>query len=227
MRYILLGGTFLVSSIQGYAQVKNRFDSLAVQIPLNNQEDTMQYAIGAYIGHFLVDGGFLSLDLDRFLLGLQDVYALRELRIPDSSILPLINAYQLKLQKKRGEAFEKKMFDELKNRKDITALASGVQYAILKPGSGAKPGVNDSVAVNLQGKLADGTVFSPASTPSISTRVNKLVPGLQEVLPLMREGAQWEVYLPANLAYGSAGKGKIIPPFTALSVIVRLEKILH
>lgn len=209
------------------AQVKKTNDSLAAQLPLYNHEDTMQYAIGAYIGHFLVNGGFMSVDLDRFLLGLQDVYALRPLRIPDSSIVPLITVYQAKLLQNKEEALEKKMFDALKKRNDIVRLSSGVQYAMLKQGSGNKPVGSDSVTIHLQGKLADGTIFAPAAAPSVNTRVNKLVPGLQAVLPLMQEGAEWEVFIPATMAYGSAGRGNIIPPFSALAVTVRLEKILH
>ena len=103
-------------------------------------------------------------------------------------------------------------------------LADGLQYKIVKVGNGAKPSLNDQVTVNYEGSLVDGTVFDssykrgqPTSFP-----VNAVIPGWTEALQLMPVGSTWELYIPANLAYGANGVPGTIGPNETLIFKVEL-----
>jgi FKBP-type peptidyl-prolyl cis-trans isomerase len=81
----------------------------------------------------------------------------------------------------------------------VIQLPGGVQYTVLQNGSGASPGINDTVLVNYKGMLLDGQLFD--SSLHRSFRIHDLIAGLQDVLQYMEEGARWEVYIPGDLAY--------------------------
>jgi len=90
---------------------------------------------------------------------------------------------------------------------------SGLQHRAIHNGYGKRPAATDLVTVNYRGTLINGTVFD-ATEPSLPAQftVNKLIPGWTEALQLMREGDEWELVIPANLAYGTHGAGGVIPP---------------
>lgn len=125
--------------------------------------------------------------------------------------------------KQIGEAF----LAENKKHKDVITLADGLQYKIIKAGSGVKPSDSDMVTVNYSGKLVNGKEFDssykrgePASFP-----VNGVIPGWTEALKLMPEGSVWELYIPAKLAYGEMGAGSLIGPNETLIFKVELLKV--
>lgn len=114
-----------------------------------------------------------------------------------------------------------------KQHKDIKTTASGLQYRILNPGQGTAPSAQDTVTVDYEGKLVDGTVFDssykrgqPATFP-----VSGVIQGWQEALQLMQSGATWEVFVPAELAYGTQGVPGVIPPNSALIFKIHLIAI--
>ena len=108
-----------------------------------------------------------------------------------------------------GEAF---LADNAK-KKDVVSLPSGLQYRVIEAGSGRQPGADDTVTVHYRGTLIDGTEFdsSYSRNQPATLRLDRVVPGWSEALPLMQEGARWELFLPAKLAYGPRGAGKITP----------------
>ncbi len=127
---------------------------------------------------------------------------------------------QGEINKKEGEAF----LAENKSKESVVTLPSGLQYKILKEGSGAVPSAKDKVTTHYHGTLIDGTVFDssyergqPATFP-----VNGVIAGWTEALQLMQEGAKWKLFLPSNLAYGSQGAGQDIGPNTTLIFDVEL-----
>jgi FKBP-type peptidyl-prolyl cis-trans isomerase FklB len=108
--------------------------------------------------------------------------------------------------KAKGEAFL------AKNGKvpGVTTLPNGIQYKVLKEGSGAMPKTNDSVIVSYKGSLIDGTVFD--QNEHFTTPVTgRTIKGWSEILPLMKTGAKWEVTIPSDLAYGMRAPPKIGP----------------
>jgi FKBP-type peptidyl-prolyl cis-trans isomerase len=114
-----------------------------------------------------------------------------------------------------------------KTKQGIITTASGLQYEVLKPGSGASPTASATVTVNYEGKLLDGTVFDSSykrGQPA-TFAVNQVIPGWTEALQLMKPGAEYMLYIPANLAYGKNGIPGTIPPNSMLIFKVELISV--
>jgi FKBP-type peptidyl-prolyl cis-trans isomerase FklB len=114
-----------------------------------------------------------------------------------------------------------------KHKHGVVTLPDGLQYKIIKQGTGDKPTINDTVTVNYEGTLVGGKVFdssykrgTPATFP-----VNGVIPGWTESLQLMPVGSTWMLYIPANLAYGDAGAPPAIGPNEVLIFKVELLNI--
>jgi FKBP-type peptidyl-prolyl cis-trans isomerase FklB len=105
---------------------------------------------------------------------------------------------------------------------------SGLEYRIEHNGFGARPGATDIVTVYYKGQLINGKVFD-ATEPGFPAEfpVANLIPGWTEALQLMREGDQWQLVIPANLAYGTRGAGDAIPPNQTLVFDLTLVKVAH
>ncbi len=116
---------------------------------------------------------------------------------------------------------------ENKNKSGVHVTSSGLQYRVLRKGSGRKPGASDAVEVHYKGSLINGKVFDSSYDrgQSISFPLNRVIAGWTEGLQLMKEGAKFELVIPANLGYGINGAGRSIPPRATLIFIVELLKI--
>ena len=113
-------------------------------------------------------------------------------------------------------------------KEGVVTTASGLQYKILKSGTGESPKATDTVKVDYQGMLIDGTIFdssiqrgTPATFP-----VNGVIPGWVEALQLMKVGDKWQLFIPANLAYGEQSPSPQIPPNSVLVFEVDLLDIV-
>lgn len=131
---------------------------------------------------------------------------------------------QIKDNKTIGREF---MEQNAKND-SVVQTQSGLQYIVLKEGTGAKPGPTDEVTVHYTGRLLDGTVFDssvgrgePATFP-----LDKVIPGWTEGLQLMSEGSKYRLFIPSELAYGSQGSGDKILPNATLIFDVELIKVV-
>ncbi len=125
--------------------------------------------------------------------------------------------------KKEGEAF----LAGNKKKEGVVTLPSGLQYKIIKDGSGAKPKPTDTVSVNYRGALIDGTEFDSSykrGEPA-SFKVTGVIPGWTEALQLMKAGSKWQLFIPSNLAYGERGTGRDIAPNATLIFDVELLSI--
>ena len=109
----------------------------------------------------------------------------------------------------------------------ITTTASGLQYKVLKEGTGRSPKATDVVVVNYRGTLINGKEFDSSykSGKPIEFPLNRVIPGWTEGVQLMKEGAKYEFYIPPNLAYGSRGAGGVIGPDESLIFEVELLKV--
>ncbi len=112
-----------------------------------------------------------------------------------------------------------------KERKGVVTRPSGLQYKVVEPGTGKNPGRYSNVAVYYKGTLFNGEKFdeAPKTGAPIVLNAARVIRGWKEALPLMKEGAIWELYIPAKLGYGRQGSGKAIPPDSVL--IFRLELV--
>ena len=112
-------------------------------------------------------------------------------------------------------------------KEGVITRASGLQYKVIKSGTGASPQPTDRVKVHYHGTLIDGTVFdsSVQRGQPITFPVNGVIPGWVEALQLMKEGDKWQLFIPANLAYGDHSPGAGIPPNSVLIFEVELIDI--
>jgi len=112
-------------------------------------------------------------------------------------------------------------------KEGVVELPSGLKYQVIKEGTGAKPGLRDTVTMNYHGTLVDGTVFhsSYERGKPATIEVRRLIKGWSEALTLMQEGAEWKLFIPPELAYGEKGSGQLIGPNEALILDVVLIKV--
>lgn len=109
----------------------------------------------------------------------------------------------------------------------VITTASGLQYKIIQNGYGERPTAFSKVQVSYKGMLINGTVFDSTEPGLPATfTVNELIPGWTEALELMRQGDEWQLVIPANLAYGSRGAGGAIPPNQVLVFDLQLLKVM-
>ena len=120
-----------------------------------------------------------------------------------------------------------KFLGENAQQEDVVSLPSGLQYKVIETGEGDKPGPADVVKVHYEGRLIDGTVFDSSMQRGVPAEfpVNRVIAGWTEALQLMTVGSQWELYIPADLAYGAQGAGGTIGPNATLIFKVELLDI--
>ena len=145
---------------------------------------------------------------------------------PEEALLPDINPEETEvsaeLSKAKNETY---LVDNAKNV-GVSVTSSGLQWKVLKSGTGRKPRASSMVTVHYTGKLITGKVFDssvggePASFP-----LNRVIPGWTEGLQLMQEGEKIELVIPQELGYGESGSGSRIPPFQTLIFEVELIKV--
>jgi FKBP-type peptidyl-prolyl cis-trans isomerase FklB len=192
---------------------------------LKTQKDKLGYAIGLDLGKSMKKSS-IDVDLSVVIQGIKDGLAGGKELLTDEQIKETFAVWQqerAEKAKKEGESF----LAANKKKSGVTTLASGLQYKIIKAGSGKTPKAIDSVTVNYRGTLIDGTEFDSSikrGQPAVF-QVNGVIPGWTEALQLMREGAKWQLFIPANLAYGERGAGGTIGPNAVLIFEVELISI--
>jgi len=131
---------------------------------------------------------------------------------------------KINAQKFAGEVF----LNANKAKDGVVQLASGVQYLVLKEGTGKQPLVTDTVKAHYKGALLDGKEFDSSfkRNQPFSAPLRSLIRGWQEVLPLMKEGSHWRLWIPSDLAYGDRGAGSDIPGGATLMFEVELISIV-
>lgn len=203
---------------------------------LNTQKEKVSYAIGADLGNKLKTS---SIDIDPSILtrALKDVLTGGTTAMNDEEIRATLTDLTKDLQakqatvnkeksdknKKDGEAF----LAANKTKEGVVALPSGLQYKIVKTGTGPKPTAADTVVCNYKGTLIDGKEFDssykrgqPATFP-----VGGVIKGWTEALQLMPVGSTWQLFIPADLAYGDRQAGPDITPGSTLVFEVELVSI--
>ncbi|GAB3027489.1 hypothetical protein GCM10027051_35480 [Niabella terrae] len=114
-----------------------------------------------------------------------------------------------------------------KSKEGILELASGIQYEILKDGTGLQPAATDSITAHYKGALLNGKVFDSSfeRNQPFTARLTQLISGWQQTIPLMKEGSHWRLWIPSDLAYGDRGAGSDIPGGATLMFEVELIKV--
>ena len=191
----------------------------------------VSYALGLSIGNNFENSGIKDLQVEDFVKGLTDVLSGNQPAITYDEAKEVINNYFMKLQKERLE-INKKAGEEFLNinrhKAGVVELPSGLQYEVLKNGTGAKPTATDKVKCHYHGTLINGTVFDSSvqrGEPAVFG-VSQVIPGWVEALQLMPVGSKWRLFIPSNLAYGENGAGNLIEPNSTLIFDVELLDIV-
>jgi len=205
----------------------------------NLDKDT-SYAFGMLMANQLMGQfglGGMHFDYSAFAEGFKDFNEAKETRISQDKAIELISAVFDRLE---AEEEEKLWLEGSKNREEgeaylaanaarsgVKTTESGLQYEVMKQGSGPKPGPNDSVRVNYEGSLVDGTIFdsSYARGEPIEFYLDDVIPGWSEGVQLMNEGSTYRFVIPPNLAYGPYGSGPIPPEATIVFTVELLSVI--
>lgn len=200
--------------------------------------DKVSYALGLGIGRQLQDLCGEDLNINDFTQAVRDLLTGNHLAIDEIEGQQLVieflqrrDAERKSEQAKLGEAAKRAGEEYLEKnaaRSGVTVLPSGLQYEVVREGTGRKPKATDSVKCHYEGTLVDGTVFDSSrrrGEPAVFP-LNGVIRGWTEGLQLMQEGAVYRFFIPYNLAYGENGAEASIPPYAALVFEVELIEVL-
>jgi len=199
---------------------------------IKTDKEKLSYSIGYQSGLGFQQRA-ADIDVDVFMRALKDAINGQKPALSYEQMQTALQKYRQEALKQRaakaqtnmkaGEAF----LDKNKSQSGVRTLPSGLLYRILKEGQGKRPKPTDTVVVHYRGTLIDGTEFDssykrgqPATFP-----VHGVIKGWQEILPLMKEGAKWNVVVPAALAYGERGASPRIGPNETLIFDIDLVSI--
>jgi FKBP-type peptidyl-prolyl cis-trans isomerase FklB len=217
-KWILAAAIVLLTSFAAAAQDASE---------LKTDKDKFSYALGMNFGESFRKQG-LDLDPAVFAKAVAESFKGGKTAMTDQEMQTLLRAAAQDIRKKqeaqqaeKGQAAQKEgeaFLAANKAKEGVVALPSGLQYKILKAGTGEKPTLEDTVVCNYKGTLINGTEFDasekhggPASFP-----VKGVIAGWTEALQLMQVGSKWQLFVPSNLAYGPNGPGDIGPNATLI-----------
>jgi len=201
-----------------------------------NDQAKRSYALGMDIGNSLKELP-VDISMDSLTQGVRDVVDGNQTKLSQEELDGVMQSFvqdmeaaqknKVQEQAQTNQDKGQKFLEENKGKDGVETTDSGLQYKVVKEGEGASPGPDDSVTVHYTGKLIDGTVFDSSRERGepVTFPVNAVIPGWTEALQLMKQGAQYELYIPADLAYGESGAGAQIGPNETLIFDVELLKV--
>ena len=178
------------------------------------QIDTISYALGMYYGKMVTSSPFGELNLNQMKKGFKDVLNEEETMLEEQDIVMLIQSYlrdRMAYESERSLEEGEKFLAANKEKEGVVETESGLQYKIEVEGAGISPEETDTVEVNYEGRLIDGTVFDSSYDrgESVKFPLNRVVKGWTEGLTYAKEGGKIQLYIPAELGYGQRGTGPI------------------
>jgi len=197
---------------------------------LETLKDSAGYAIGYNVGQTMVTR-FAGIDIATVIKGLTDAYTNTDTLVPIDQIGALINAYSKQASKIQGAEAKvagEKFLKENAGKPGVITTASGLQYLVLKLGTGPKPVIGNKVRVNYSGTLLNGKEFdnSYKRGQPADFDITGVIQGWTEALQLMPVGSKYRLFIPSDLAYGPNGMSGVIPPNSVLIFEVELLAIL-
>lgn len=204
---------------------------------LKTESDSASYAIGVLVGNqnkqqlkSTPDSG-QNFNLDLLAIAFEKQLKGEETKMTSEQANTFIQGYFKKLSAKEGSKNKEEgeaYLTKNKEKEGVKTTASGLQYEIIKEGTGPKPKADDQVKVDYTGTTIDGKVFdsSVQRGKPATFGVGQVIPGWTEALQLMPVGSKWKIYIPSNLAYGERGAGKDIGPNSTLIFEVELLDIV-
>ncbi len=203
---------------------------------LTTEKEKNSYAIGVQTGTDMKHFG-MDVDPDLVAKGFRDAYSGRKLLLTDQQMAETMGKISRTMEAKSGQLMKQ---DAERNKQQgeaflaqnakkegVRTSPSGLQYKIIKAGTGRTPKPTDTVTVNYRGTSIDGTEFDSSyrRNQPFSFQINKMIKGWVEALPMMSVGSKWTLYIPPRLAYGEQGAPPAIGPNATLIYEVELLSI--
>lgn len=188
-----------------------------------SEKGKLSYAIGFEIGRDF-NAKSMDVDINTVIRAMQDGFAKRNPAVPEEQMRAALESMQAKMVEQAKAEFDR-VSGENKRKSDaflaanrtktgVQTLPSGIQYRIIEAGSGPKPTVNSEVKLHFRGSLVTGQEFASTyqgNNPVTMKVSDAPIPGLKAVLPMMPNGSRWELFLPADQAYGNTPRSPIGP----------------
>ncbi len=194
--------------------------------------DSISYAMGVLTASYYKTQGADTINSEMVKKAYDDVYRGDSLLIsPETSSMTLQQKLQEFMTEKNSKAKEEgiKFLEENKKRPGVTTLPGGLQYEVIKQGTGPIPKSTDTVKAHYAGSLIDGKEFdnSYKRGEPITIPVTGVIQGWVQALQLMPEGSKWKLFIPADLGYGDRGAGGAIPGGAILIFDIELLEIVN
>ena len=200
--------------------------------------DKLSYGLGLGIGQQLAQMNIEGLSIKDFAEAIKDVLEGNDLKVDHREAQKIVQDYFQKKETEmnrereaKGRAAKEegeKYLAENAKKEGVITTKSGLQYMVLKEGTGRAPKATDSVKCHYEGFLIDGTVFDSSvqrGEPAVFG-LQQVIAGWTEGLQLMKEGGKTRFFIPYLLGYGPSGAGNSIPPYAALIFDVELIKVM-
>lgn len=203
---------------------------------LESEDAKAAYSIGYMTGKSM-SGQLPKLDVTNYKAGFDDAYAKKAGSLTQEEMKTVLMAFETRMKKEAEDKHKKDAAEAITKgtaylaengkKAGVKTTATGLQYEVIKEGTGAKPKATDTVKVHYEGKLLDGTVFDSSIKRGepVSFPLNQVIPGWTEGVQLMSVGSKYKFTIPANLAYGEQSGGPI-PPNSVLVFEVELLDIV-
>lgn len=200
--------------------------------------DKVSYALGISVAQNLMRSGVSSLNIDDFKSGIEDTITGKDTHIQLDEASKVLEKYfndlkkeemkKSQKQKEENKELEKNYLDTNAKRDEIVVTKSGLQYQVIKEGTGKQPSAHSRVQCHYEGTFISGEKFDSSydrGTPA-TFGLDQVIPGWTEGLQLMKEGGVYIFYIPYELGYGENGMPGAIPPCSTLVFKVELIKVL-
>jgi FKBP-type peptidyl-prolyl cis-trans isomerase FklB len=221
--FVMAPGLILFSQAKKKTQT-----SLSTASVLKTTGDSVSYAIGLSVAGFFKEQGIQSVNTSLVSKAINDILRNGKPQLSEQQANGVIMGCVQRVKEQKS-AVNKKAGEEFltanKIKPGVVTLPSGLQYIVLKEGTGPKPLATDKVKCHYQGTLLDGTIFDSSIQRGqpIDFTVTGVIPGWTEALQLMPVGSKWRLFIPASLAYGDQQAGKISPGSTLIFDLELLE----
>lgn len=200
--------------------------------PPQSDKEKLSYTIGVQMGRNILNQ-LKVLDRESLLQGLDDTLAGKDPQLSEEEMRDTLTRFrqaEMDKQQEMAETNKQQGEDFLAanaEKEGVHTHPSGLQYRIISKGNGKSPAPGDTVTVNYEGRLIDGTVFDSSYERGqpVTLQLDRVIEGWKIALPLMSVGAKWQLFLPPELAYGDKAAGPDIQPNSVLVFDVELLSV--
>jgi FKBP-type peptidyl-prolyl cis-trans isomerase FklB len=205
---------------------------------LTTDKGKLSYAYGWQVGQTIMSRGD-EFDTEAIIAAIRDSAAANDPQIPAEEMAQELRAFQEKVRQENLEELQRladenqaaadEFLAKNKSKNGIVAMPSGLQYRIIDEGEGARPGLDSTVKVHYRGSKLNGLEFDSSFARGVPEEfpINTVLKAWQEVLPLMKTGATWQIFVPPELAFGLQGNPPAVGPNEALMFDLKLVEIVE